>query len=63
MNKITNKFSMLINLEIKSEQTNKRYVLNKRKMKESFEVTQFFSLISLRYTVIKKFIPRVNVRN
>ena len=29
---------MLINLEIKSEQTNKRYVLNKRKMKESFKV-------------------------
>ena len=33
MKKIKNKFSMRINLEIKFEQNNKRYRLNKRKMK------------------------------
>ena len=30
---------MRINLEIKSEKNNKSYILNKRKMKESFKVT------------------------
>ena len=49
MNKIINKFSMRINLEIKFEQNNKGCILNKRKMKESLKVTQFFSLVSLQY--------------
>ena len=30
---------MPINLEIKSEQINKRYILHKKVMKESFKVT------------------------
>ena len=52
---------MRINLEIKSEQNNKRFILNKKKMKEIFKVPQFFSLISLPYN--QKIYSSINVRN
>ena len=38
MNKITNKFSIDINLETKYEENNKCHILNKKKMKGKFKV-------------------------